>query len=99
MGSKYVHGGQEKIQELFKDAKENSPTILFLDEIDAMIPDRENNDIGHHYSSEVNEWLVQLNNCGKEDIFIIAATNRMEKIDSAVLRSGRFDKKDFNSCS
>tara|TARA_Y100000589_G_scaffold65275_1_gene56816 strand:+ start:11294 stop:13033 length:1740 start_codon:yes stop_codon:yes gene_type:complete len=93
VGSKYVHGGKEKIKELFDSAKENAPTILFLDEIDAMIPDRESGDIGHHYASEVNEWLVQLNNVGQSDVFIIAATNKMEKIDSAVLRAGRFDKK------
>jgi transitional endoplasmic reticulum ATPase len=93
VGSKYVHGGQEKIKQLFDSAKENAPTVLFLDEIDAMIPDRESSDIGHHYSSEVNEWLIQFNNCGEEDIFIIAATNKMDKIDSAVLRAGRFDRK------
>ena len=58
-----------------------------------MIPDREGSDVGHHYASEVNEWLVQLNNCGNDDIFIVAATNKMEKIDSAVLRAGRFDRK------
>ncbi len=93
VGSKYVHGGQEKIKQLFDSAKENSPTVLFLDEIDAMIPDRENSEIGHHYASEVNEWLIQFNNCGEQDIFIIAATNKMDKIDSAVLRAGRFDRK------
>ena len=93
VGSKYVHGGQEKIKQLFDSAKENSPTILFLDEIDAMIPDRESSEIGHHYASEVNEWLIQFNNCGEQDVFIIAATNKMDKIDSAVLRAGRFDRK------
>ena len=97
VGSKYVHGGQEKIKQLFDSAKENAPTVLFLDEIDAMIPDRESSDIGHHYSSEVNEWLIQFNNCGEEDIFIIAATNKMDKIDSAVLRAGRFDRKTCSS--
>tara|TARA_A100001234_G_scaffold219153_1_gene229421 strand:+ start:1620 stop:3377 length:1758 start_codon:yes stop_codon:yes gene_type:complete len=93
VGSKYVHGGQEKIKQLFDSAKENAPTILFLDEIDAMIPDRENSDIGHHYASEVNEWLIQFNNCSQHDVFIIAATNKMDKLDSAILRSGRFDRK------
>ena len=93
VGSKYVHGGQEKIKQLFDSAKENSPTIIFLDEIDAMIPDRESSEIGHHYASEVNEWLIQFNNCGEQDVFIIAATNKMDKIDSAVLRAGRFDRK------
>ena len=92
IGSTYVHGGQEKIKKLFENARENAPTILFLDEVDAMIPDRSNN-MGHHYESEVNEWLVQMNNCSKHHIFIIGATNRLGKIDKAVLRAGRFDRK------
>ena len=92
VGSMYVHGGQEKISQLFKDAKENAPTILFLDEMDAMIPSRDGS-AGHHYESEVNEWLVQINNCSQNDVFIIGATNRLNKIDTAVLRSGRFDRK------
>ena len=92
VGSKYVHGGQEKISQFFKDAKENAPTILFLDEMDAMIPSRDGS-AGHHYESEVNEWLVQINNCSQNEIFIIGATNRLNKIDTAVLRSGRFDRK------
>jgi transitional endoplasmic reticulum ATPase len=94
VGSTYVHGGQEKIKKLFDEAKANAPTILFLDEVDAMIPERGNN-IGHHYETEVNEWLVQMNNCAKNKIFIIGATNRLNKIDKAVLRSGRFDRKVF----
>jgi transitional endoplasmic reticulum ATPase len=49
--------------------------------------------MGHHYESEVNEWLVQINNCSKSEVFIIGATNRLNKIDTAVLRSGRFDRK------
>lgn len=92
VGSMYVHGGQEKISQLFKDAKENAPTILFLDEMDAMIPSRDGS-VGHHYESEVNEWLVQINNCSQNEVFIIGATNRLNKIDTAVLRSGRFDRK------
>ena len=92
LASTYVHGGKEKIKQLFDNAKENAPTILFLDEVDAMIPDRSAN-MGHHYESEVNEWLVQMNNCSKHHIFVIGATNRLGKIDKAVLRSGRFDRK------
>lgn len=92
VGSQYVHGGQERISQLFRDAKENAPTILFLDEMDAMIPSRDGS-AGHHYESEVNEWLVQINNCSQSEVFIIGATNRLNKIDTAVLRSGRFDRK------
>jgi transitional endoplasmic reticulum ATPase len=92
VASPYVHGGQEKISQLFKEAKDNAPTILFLDEMDAMIPRRDGS-VSHHYESEVNEWLVQINNCSQNEVFIIGATNRINKIDTAVLRSGRFDRK------
>ena len=92
VASIYVHGGQGKIKELFDSARENAPSIIFIDEIDAMIPDRSGNH-GHHYESEVNEWLIQLNNCSKDGILVIGATNRISKLDKAVLRSGRFDRK------
>ena len=92
VGSKYVHGGQEKIRELFKNAKDNAPSILFLDEMDAMLPKRDGS-TGHHYESEVNEWLIQINNCSQKEVFIVGATNKLNKIDTAVLRSGRFDRK------
>lgn len=91
IASIYVHGTQEKIGELFKDARENAPTVLFFDELDAMMPNRDNN-LGHSYASEVNEFLVQMGNCSKDGVFIIAATNRPDLIDPAVLRAGRMDK-------
>jgi len=91
LASIYVHGTQQKIAELFKKAKEQAPSILFFDEIDAMIPSRQN-DLSHHYSSEVNEFLTQLNECGKNNIVVIATTNRPDRIDPAALRTGRFDK-------
>jgi transitional endoplasmic reticulum ATPase len=93
LASPYVHGGQEKIGQLFKEAEQNAPCLIFIDEIDAVIPSRDGHDVGHHYAGEVNEILAQMNNCGKRGIFIIGATNRPEKMDSAVLRSGRFDKQ------
>lgn len=91
LASIYIHGTQEKIGQVFKDAREKSPTVLFLDELDAILPNREG-DLGHHYASEVNEFLAQMTECSKEGIFIIAATNRPEKIDPAILRTGRMDK-------
>ncbi|MBK8467560.1 MAG: AAA family ATPase [Chloracidobacterium sp.] len=91
LASPYVHGGQEKIGQLFKDAEEKAPCLVFIDEFDALVPSRES-DVSHHYAAEVNEILAQMSSCGKRGIFIIGATNRPEKIDEAVLRSGRFDK-------
>jgi len=91
LASPFVHGGQEKIGQLFKSAAEMSPCLVFIDEFDALVPSREG-DVSHHYAAEVNEMLAQMSSCGKRGIFVIAATNRPEKIDSAILRSGRFDK-------
>lgn len=91
LASTYIHGSQEKIGKLFKKAREKSPSIIFIDEIDAIIPKRDER-IDHHYSSEVNEILTQLNECGKQNIVVIGATNRIDHIDPAALRTGRFDK-------
>ena len=91
LASTYIHGTQEKIGNLFKEAKENAPTIIFLDEVDAIMPDREKMN-NHSYSTEVNEFLVQMSDAGANDIFILAATNRPEKIDAAIMRTGRLDK-------
>ena len=65
LGSIYVHGTQEKIGGLFKTARENAPSLLFFDEIDAFLPSRSEN-VGHHYSAEVNEFLTHLNNASRE---------------------------------
>lgn len=91
LASIYVHGTQEKIGALFRDAEENAPTIIFIDEVDAILPSREG-DLSQSYASEVNEFLAQMTECHKRGIFIIAATNRPEKIDPAILRTGRMDK-------
>ena len=92
VASPYIHGGQEKIAALFEKAKENAPTILFLDELDAMIADRSRHSNISEYG-EVNEFLTQLNNCADNHIFVIGATNNPKGIDSAALRSGRLDIK------
>lgn len=91
LASIYIHGTQEKIAKLFNDAKENAPTIIFIDEVDAILPNREGN-LSQSYASEVNEFLAQMTECHQHGIFIIAATNRPEKIDPAILRTGRMDK-------
>jgi len=91
LASRYIHGSQEKIGKLFDDARKNAPTIINFDEFDALVPKRDSH-AGSHQSGEVNEFLSQLNNCGKDDIFVIASTNQPDLIDSAVLRAGRIDK-------
>jgi transitional endoplasmic reticulum ATPase len=93
LGSIYVHGTQEKIAEMFKEAVKNAPCLLFLDEIDALVPVR--GGAGGHYDKEVNEFLVHLNNCAEKEILVIGATNILSAIDPAVKRPGRMDKKVF----
>lgn len=90
--SKWVNASQENIKKLFDEARENAPSIIFIDELDALVPNRENNSINHMNTSVVNEFLAQMNNCGADDIFIIGATNRPTSIDPAIMRSGRLDK-------
>lgn len=90
LASTYVHGSQEKIAALFNESRRNAPTIICFDEFDALVPKR--TDVSNaSQSAEVNEFLSQLNNCGKDGVFVIATTNRPERIDSAVLRTGRID--------
>lgn len=90
--SKYVNATQENIGALFQEARDNSPSIIFIDELDALVPDRNMPNMNHMSSSAVNEFLAQMNNTGESDVFVIGATNRPESIDTAVLRAGRLDK-------
>lgn len=94
VASPYIHGGQEKIAALFNKAKEQAPTIIFLDEIDALIADRSRQTNVSEYG-EVNEFLTQLNNCSENHILVIAATNNPKAIDPAALRAGRLEIKMF----
>ena len=92
LASVYIHGTQEKIGQLFQEAREKAPTIINFDEFDALVPDRsKTNHVGH--SGEVNEFLSQMNNCGQDGVFVIASTNRPDLIDPAVKRTGRLDIK------
>jgi len=91
IASIYVHGSQEKIGELFKIARENAPTILYFDELDAMIPHRDNVNNASQ-SGEVNEFLTQLDNIGESGVFVIGSTNKPDSIDIHALRAGRIEK-------
>ena len=92
VASPYIHGGQEKIAAVFKEARENAPTILFFDEIEAMIKDRSKH-TNVSEAGEVNEFLAQLNNCGQDGVIVIGATNKPTDIDEAALRAGRLEYK------
>lgn len=91
LASTLVHGTQEKIGEVFRKAERKAPTIIFFDEFDAMVPRRSNDD--HNYQNgETNEFLCMLNNAAERGIYVLAATNHPERIDKAVLRTGRIDE-------
>ena len=92
LASSYVHGAQEKIAQLFQQAEKNAPIVVCFDEFDALVPDR-STPAAQYTSGEVNEFLSQLNNCAKRGIFVVGTTNRPDKIDPAVLRTGRIDKQ------
>lgn len=103
LASTYVHGTQEKIGKLFLEASLKAPSVIFIDEVDAVMPSRDSANMGQHYSSEVNEFLAQLTECSEKGILTIMATNRPDAIDKAILRTGRVDKAvyiplpDFNT--
>jgi transitional endoplasmic reticulum ATPase len=90
--SKWVNASQENIKILFDEAKKNAPSIIFIDELDALVPNRDDSSVNHMNTSAVNEFLAQMNNCGDDGVFIVGATNRKDSIDPAILRAGRLDK-------
>jgi len=91
LASTLVHGTQEKIGEVFRKAERKAPTLIFFDEFDAMVPQRTNDD--HNcQNGEINEFLCMLNNAAEKGIYVMAATNHPERIDKAVLRTGRIDE-------
>ncbi|MHB8667217.1 MAG: ATP-binding protein [Burkholderiales bacterium] len=96
VGTPYVHGAVGNIAKVFDMARRESPAIVFIDEIEGLIPKRE--ELGAHADikkEEINEFLLQLNNAGADKILVIGATNRPQMIDTAILRSGRMDKRIF----
>ena len=94
--SRYVNATQENIAKMFEEAEENAPTIIFIDEMNELVPNRES-EIHEMAKSAVNEMLAQMDRTGEKGIFIIGATNYPNMIDPAILRAGRLDKKVYLS--
>ncbi len=94
IASSYIHGTTGKVGRLFEMAKIKAPSIVFIDEIEGLIPKRESLSSEFQYKQEeINEFLMQLNDAGKNKILVVAATNRPHLIDTALLRAGRMDKR------
>ena len=91
--SKWVNATQENIVKMFEEAEKNAPTIIFIDEMNELTPNRDAKDVHEMSRSAVNEMLAQMDRTGEKGIFIIGATNYPNMIDPAILRAGRLDKK------
>ena len=91
--SKYVGGSEEQLRELFEEAEENSPSIVFIDELDAIAPKREdvNGDVERRIVAQLLTLMDGLKSRG--EVVVIGATNRPDAIDEALRRPGRFDRE------
>ena len=92
----FVGVGASRVRDLFEDAKKNAPCIVFIDEIDAVARRRGTGMGGGHDEREqtLNQLLVEMDGFGvNEGIIVLAATNRVDILDPAIMRPGRFDRK------
>ncbi|HLD72194.1 MAG TPA: CDC48 family AAA ATPase [Candidatus Nanoarchaeia archaeon] len=93
--SKWVGESEKAVREIFRKARQTSPTILFFDEIDALVPRRSGSgDEGHRVNEKiVNQMLTEMDGLESlNDVVVIGATNRPDIVDPALLRQGRFDR-------
>jgi transitional endoplasmic reticulum ATPase len=91
--NKWVGESERKIRDLFKKARQLAPSIIFFDEIDSITKSREATDISNSQNNVVAQLLTEIDGITRlKDVIIIGATNRIDIIDPAFLRPGRFDK-------
>jgi len=90
--SKWVGESEKGVREIFKKAKQASPCIIFFDEIDSVVPKRGSDAASHVADRVISQFLTELDGIEElKGIVVLAATNRMDIIDQAMLRAGRFD--------
>ena len=90
----YVGMGAKRVRELFKIARENSPCIVFIDEIDAVGAKRDSRNSNSEDDQTINALLKEMDGfTGREGVFILAATNHPDHLDRALVRAGRFDRQ------
>ena len=92
--SKWVGESEKGIREIFRKARQVAPCIIFLDEVDALVPRRGSSDSGSHVTeSVVSQILTEIDGLEElHNVLIIGATNRLDIVDEALLRPGRFDR-------
>lgn len=87
--------GASRVRDLFHQAKESSPSIIFIDELDAVGKKRQNKmGSNDERESTLNQLLVEMDGFGtNSSVIVMAATNRKEILDNALVRAGRFDRE------
>lgn len=92
VASPYIHDTSRKVSALFAAAAENAPAVLVIDEMEAFLSGRSSAGAsGHHHVEEVAEFLRRIPEAGRNKVLVIGMTNKIETIDAAILRRGRFD--------
>lgn len=96
VGSPYIHATSNNIVQAFRKAEQLAPCVLFVDEISGLMPRRDSLSSNEHYrEAEISEFLMHMEGSVKKKVLVIGATNFPERIDPAILRSGRMDKRIF----
>jgi len=91
--SKWVGESEKGVREIFRKARQAAPCIIFFDEIDALVPTRSGMDSSHVSENVVSQILTEIDGLEElNDVLVIGATNRLDIVDSALLRPGRFDR-------
>jgi len=92
VGSPYIHETSKKISEIFDKAIDSSPSVIIIDEMESFLSDRRSGGtLQQHHVEEVSEFLRRIPEAIASRVLVIAMTNMIELIDSAILRKGRFD--------
>jgi transitional endoplasmic reticulum ATPase len=91
--SKWVGESEKGVREVFRKARQAAPCIIFFDEVDALVPRRGGNDSSHVTESVVSQILTEIDGLEElHNVLVIGATNRLDMVDPALLRPGRFDR-------
>ena len=91
--SKWVGESEKGVREIFRKARQVAPCIIFFDEIDALVPRRSGSDSSHVSENVVSQILTEIDGLEElHNVLIIGATNRLDIVDEALLRPGRFDR-------